>query len=111
MPFFRRYHFPRTKFFLYSVVTLTLTKKANQAADMKAIFEKDKTKPENVYTFIRWAFTHYCHLLPWLLYHIYKNLSLSQRRCDLFQISTAIQLGLASGVKGGGQEIGRLLKY
>lgn len=56
--------------------------------------------------------SHYYHLLPWLLYyHIYKNLFLSQRRCDLFEILTAIQLGLAFGGKGVGQEIGRLLKY
>lgn len=62
------------------IATLTLAEEVESSSRYKSfIFNNDlHTDPMGIRS-------HYYHLLPWLLYyHIYKNLFLSQRRCDLF---------------------------
>lgn len=61
------------------IVTLTLAEEVESNSRYKSfIFKNDlHTDPMGMHSL-------YYHLLPWLLYHIYKNLFLSQRRCDLF---------------------------
>lgn len=69
----------RTSKFIKTLWLWPWLKKLNQTVDIKALFLKNDlhTDPMGIHSL-------YYHLLPWLLYHIYKNLFLSQRQCDLF---------------------------